>query len=59
VRPAPENWEHLQKLRPDIELVADPVEVLQSDVDVALIITPPETHPHWCERPWSMASTWW
>ena len=39
-----ENWEHLQKLRPKIELVADPVEVLQSDVDVALIITPPESH---------------
>jgi len=39
-----QNWEHLQKLRPGIELVAEPVEVLQSDVDVALIITPPESH---------------
>jgi predicted dehydrogenase len=39
-----ENWERLQRLRPEIELVADPVEVLQSDVDVALIITPPASH---------------
>ena len=39
-----ENWEHLQSRRPGIELVADPAGVLRPDVDVALIITPPESH---------------
>ena len=39
-----ENWPHLQTRRPGIELVADPLQVLQADVDVALIITPPESH---------------
>lgn len=39
-----ESWQHLQKLRPEIELVADPAEVLRPDVDVVLIITPPDSH---------------
>ena len=38
------NWEDLKSRRPGIELVADPSEVLRSDVDVVLIITPPESH---------------
>jgi len=39
-----ENWEELRSRRPEIELVADPAEVLRSEVDVVLIITPPESH---------------
>jgi len=39
-----ETWRDLQTRRPGIKLVADPAEVLQSDVDVVLIITPPESH---------------
>ena len=39
-----ENWEPLQSRRPGIELVADPDKVLRADVDVVLIITPPESH---------------
>jgi predicted dehydrogenase len=39
-----ENWEKLQARRPGIELVADPASVLESDVDVVLIITSPESH---------------
>jgi len=39
-----ENWPHLQTRRPGIELVADPLQVLQADVGVALIITPPQSH---------------
>jgi predicted dehydrogenase len=39
-----ETWKDLQTRRPGINLVADAVEVLQSDVDVVLIITPPESH---------------
>jgi predicted dehydrogenase len=39
-----ENWEQLQSRRPGIELVADPAGVLRPDVDVVLIITPPESH---------------
>jgi predicted dehydrogenase len=39
-----ENWKDLQTRRPGINLVADPAKVLQSDVDVVLIITPPESH---------------
>ena len=39
-----ENWERLQSRRPGIELVADPAGVLRADVDVVLIITPPESH---------------
>ncbi len=40
-----ENWKQLQARRPGIELVADTDAVLQSNVDVVLIITPPESHP--------------
>ena len=39
-----EAWKDLQNRRPNILLVADPLEVLQSDVEVVLIITPPESH---------------
>jgi predicted dehydrogenase len=40
----PETWQDLQTRRPGIQLVADAAEVLQADVDVVLIITPPESH---------------
>ena len=39
-----ETWQDLQTRRPTINLVADPGEVLRSDVDVVLIITPPSSH---------------
>jgi predicted dehydrogenase len=39
-----ETWRDLQTRRPGIKLVADPAEVVQSDVDVVLIITSPESH---------------
>ncbi|HEY7615599.1 MAG TPA: Gfo/Idh/MocA family oxidoreductase, partial [Terriglobales bacterium] len=39
-----ENWKQLQARRPGIELVADADAVLRSNVDVVLIITPPESH---------------
>jgi predicted dehydrogenase len=39
-----EAWHDLQTRRPGIELIADPAGVLQSDVDVVLIITPPGSH---------------
>ena len=39
-----ETWKELQSRRPGIELVLHPDEVFRSDVDVALIITPPESH---------------
>jgi predicted dehydrogenase len=39
-----ETSQDLQTRRPGIQLVADPAEVLQSDADVVLIITPPESH---------------
>jgi predicted dehydrogenase len=39
-----ENWEQLQAHRPGIELVGQPAGVLRPDVDVVLIITPPESH---------------
>ena len=39
-----ETWRDLQTRRPGIKLVADPAGVLQSDVDVVLIITSPESH---------------
>lgn len=38
------TWQDFQSRRPGIKLVADPAEVLQSDADVVLIITPPESH---------------
>src|SRR2546423_12734183 len=34
-----EIWQDLQTRRPGVQLVADPIEVLQSDVDVVLILT--------------------
>lgn len=39
-----ETWQDLEARRQGINLVADPVQVLQADVDVVLIITPPESH---------------
>jgi predicted dehydrogenase len=39
-----ETWQDLQRRRPGIQLVTDPAGVLQSDVDVVLIITPPASH---------------
>ena len=39
-----EAWQELQTRRPGIKLVADPAGVLQSDVDVVLILTSPESH---------------
>jgi predicted dehydrogenase len=39
-----EKWDELLKRRPGLQLVANPDEVLKSDVDVTVIITPPENH---------------
>jgi predicted dehydrogenase len=39
-----ETWPDLQARRPGVELVADALDVMRSDVDVALILTPPESH---------------
>lgn len=39
-----ETWQDLQTRRPGIQLVTDAAGVLQADVDVVLIITPPESH---------------
>ena len=39
-----EIWQDLQTRRPGVQLVADPIEVLQSDVDVVLILTSPDSH---------------
>lgn len=39
-----EAWSDLQTRRPAITLVADPLQVVRSDVDVVLIITPPQSH---------------
>lgn len=39
-----ENWPQLQAQRPGIELVAEVDAVLRSNVDLVVIITPPESH---------------
>ena len=39
-----ETWEDFRSRRPGLTLVADPVEVLSSDVDLVVVITPPESH---------------
>jgi predicted dehydrogenase len=39
-----ETWQDFQIRRPGIELVADSLEVMRSDIDVALIITSPQSH---------------
>lgn len=39
-----ETWEDLQTRRPTIQLVVDPLEVIKSDADIILVITPPESH---------------
>ncbi|MGH9328298.1 MAG: Gfo/Idh/MocA family protein [Terriglobia bacterium] len=37
-------WPHLLARRPGMQLVAEPREVLESDVDIILIITAPDSH---------------
>jgi predicted dehydrogenase len=39
-----ETWQDFQTRRPGIELVADSLDVLRSDADIVLIITPPTSH---------------
>jgi len=39
-----EVWPDLRSRRPAIQLVADPHQVVESDVDVVLVITTPESH---------------
>ena len=39
-----ERWPELINRRPGIQLVADPIEVLESDADLIVIITSPESH---------------
>jgi predicted dehydrogenase len=39
-----EKWGELLNRRPSLQLVATPDEVLESDIDVVVIITPPESH---------------
>jgi predicted dehydrogenase len=39
-----ELWDELRARRPGIRLVAEPEETLRSDVDLIVIITPPESH---------------
>ena len=39
-----EIWPDLQSRRPHIHLVVDPLEVIESDVDVVVIITSPGSH---------------
>jgi predicted dehydrogenase len=39
-----EKWAELLNRRPGLQLVASPGEVMESDVDVVVVITPPESH---------------
>jgi predicted dehydrogenase len=39
-----EIWSELESRRPGLKLVTKPSEVVQSDVDVVLVITPPDSH---------------
>jgi predicted dehydrogenase len=39
-----ETWPEFESRRPGVTLVADPAEVLKSDVDVVLVITAPASH---------------
>ncbi len=39
-----DRWPELTARRPDARLVADPREVVESDVEVVVVITPPATH---------------
>lgn len=39
-----ETWSELESRRPGMKLVLDPADVVQSDADVVLVITPPESH---------------
>jgi predicted dehydrogenase len=45
-----ETWPKLQALRPGVQLVSSPGEVLQSDVDVVVVITPPASHAEFVEK---------
>ena len=40
----PETWPQLRSGRPGLQLVVDPLEVVESDVGVVVVITPPATH---------------
>jgi predicted dehydrogenase len=40
----PEGWPELLRRRPGAQLVADPSEVVEADVDVVVVLTPPESH---------------
>lgn len=39
-----ETWPELEWRRPGLRLVADPTEVVKSDVNLVLVITPPDSH---------------
>ncbi|HKQ79284.1 MAG TPA: Gfo/Idh/MocA family oxidoreductase [Blastocatellia bacterium] len=39
-----ERWDELRSRRPGIQLAPEPDEAIRSDVDLILIITPPESH---------------
>jgi predicted dehydrogenase len=39
-----ESWPELLRRRPGSQLVADPSEVVEADVDVVVVLTPPESH---------------
>lgn len=39
-----ETWQDFQSRRPGIQLVSDPIAVLQAKIDVVLIITSPDSH---------------
>ena len=39
-----EVWSELESRRPGVTLVADPSDVVKSDVDIVLVITPPNSH---------------
>jgi predicted dehydrogenase len=45
-----ENWKSLQTKRPGIELVDTVEDVLDADVDVVVIITPPDSHAELARR---------
>jgi predicted dehydrogenase len=41
---AKETWPELIRRRPGVKLVADAREVLEADIDVVVVLTPPDTH---------------
>ena len=52
-----ENWENLRKLRPEIELAADPVEVLHRTSMSRSLSLLRKAIPRWYGWHWSRAST--